>query len=166
MTTLVSVGNAHQHFTRLVDGVIAIAEHLPQPVIVQHGHTPCSSGRIRSISFLAMDDFEHILSAASLLIVHAGCGALINAVRNGLTPVVMARRKRFKEHIDDHQVEIVDQLVAQDKIVRADSADDLLDAVKSAMGLQSTTDFQARPPTAVAMVHKILSNYAARAALK
>ena len=117
MTTFVSVGNAHQPFNRLIDAVVALADRLPQPIVIQYGHSHCISDRIHRVSFMNMDDFERKLVQARLLILHAGCGVLINAMRNGRIPVVMARRKQFGEMVDDHQVELADALSAQKKIL-------------------------------------------------
>ncbi len=164
MTTLVSVGNAHQPFFRLVEATIAIADQLPQPVIVQHGHTPCPSNRIHAISFMDMDEFEKTVSVASLMIVHAGCGTLIHAFRHGHMPVVMARRRGYNEHLDDHQIEIVQAMASQERIIPADSAKDLPGAVNFAMTINRARKRHVGSSFAVSYIGKIISKYANMAA--
>ena len=75
MTTFVSVGNAHQPFTRLIDAVISIAHTLPQPVVVQHGHSPFDNVECRGVVFLDMWAFEFAVREAEVLVLHAGAGS-------------------------------------------------------------------------------------------
>ncbi len=42
------MGNATQPFTRLLDGIAAIARELPQPVFVQSGSTPFRCDGVQS----------------------------------------------------------------------------------------------------------------------
>ena len=110
MSTFVCVGNATQPFRRLLDGVTAIARDLPQPVFVQSGSTPFHAKGCESAPFLNMSEFQSRVDRSKLLIMHAGAGSLITAVRAGKVPVVMARRARYAEHVDDHQIEFAREL--------------------------------------------------------
>ena len=94
MSTFVSVGNANQPFSRLLEAVAILAEQggLPLPVIVQHGHTPFVSTSCKAIDFMAMEDFSEYVQSAELLIIHAGAGSMIHACQAGKVPVVMPRR--------------------------------------------------------------------------
>ncbi|MEW5771875.1 MAG: glycosyltransferase [Pseudomonadota bacterium] len=136
MSTFVSVGNATQPFRRLLDEVARLAAALPQPVVVQHGATPFHADSCRAIPFVDMNEFEHLMASSNLLILHAGAGSVIHAVRAGKVPVVMPRRALFGEHIDDHQIEFARALAAVGRVVLAYESEQLGDAVHRAMALQ------------------------------
>ena len=93
---------------------------LPQPVFVQSGSTPFDAAGCEVAPFLAMSEFERRVAQSTLLIMHAGAGSVITAVRAGKVPVVMPRRARFGEHVDDHQVEFARELAAAGRIVVAE----------------------------------------------
>jgi UDP-N-acetylglucosamine transferase subunit ALG13 len=46
-----------------------------------------------------------------VVITHAGVGSVIGLIESGIFPVVVPRRARHGEHVDDHQEEIA-ELVA------------------------------------------------------
>lgn len=116
MSTFVSVGNANQPFPRLLEAVAGLAEKLPPPVIVQHGHTPTGPGNYQRVAFLSMDQFMNQIKESDLLILHAGAGSILNALSAGKKPVVVPRREEFGEHINNHQVEFASMLAKAGRI--------------------------------------------------
>jgi UDP-N-acetylglucosamine transferase subunit ALG13 len=114
-----TVGTHHQPFERLVRAAIVIAAG--RELVVQHGHTPrLPSGRsVRWQRWLAPAEMQELMSEASLVITHAGVATIVDALRAGQRPLVMARRRHLGEHVDDHQLQIVDALAAMDLIVPA-----------------------------------------------
>jgi UDP-N-acetylglucosamine transferase subunit ALG13 len=48
-----------------------------------------------------------LMRAADVVVVHAGVASIVDAVRAGHRPIVVARRKHLGEHVDDHQLQIV-----------------------------------------------------------
>jgi beta-1,4-N-acetylglucosaminyltransferase len=133
MSTFVTVGNALQPFGRLLDAVAAIAAALPQPVLVQHGHTPFGSKGLDAVAFMAMSKFEAAMAQSRLVITHAGAGSLIHAVRVGKKPVVMPRQHEFGEHIDSHQIELAEAFASINRIVLVKDSGMLGAAVQEAL---------------------------------
>jgi UDP-N-acetylglucosamine transferase subunit ALG13 len=117
MSTFITVGNAHQPFTRLLHSLVPIFPTLPRPIIVQHGHTPFASSIAVAVPFLSMDEFSHRISEAALLIMHAGAGSIITALVAGKRPVVVPRLARFGEHVDDHQNEFALEMARLGRVV-------------------------------------------------
>ena len=139
MSTFVSVGNANQPFARLLEIVSTLAEQdeLPLPVVVQHGYTPFVSVVCEAIAFMSMDDFSNHVQNAELLILHAGAGSMIHACQAGKVPVVMPRRACFGEHIDDHQVELVEAFEQAGLVINVTDEKDLSGAAMRAIKVQS-----------------------------
>ena len=132
MSTFVSVGNAHQPFSRLLNIVSANLHSLPQPVVVQHGHTPYSDSRCIARSFLEMLEFDNLIAEAELVILHAGGGGILQALKFGKVPVIATRRFEFGEHIDDHQVTWGRTLAATQRVVLLDPFEALAAAAREA----------------------------------
>jgi len=162
VSTFVSVGNATQPFRRLLDAVAAIARTLPQPVFAQYGSTPRRYADCDGAQWLPMAEFERRANEARLLILHAGAGSVIHAIRAGKVPVIMPRRASLNEHVDDHQLEFARALADAGKAVIALEAADLSSAVVEALRRQrAPRDAEAAPPL-VGTVDELLRGYAAR----
>lgn len=162
MSTFVSVGNANQSFERLLQAVAALAGQgrLPAPVVVQYGYTPFESTVCQAIDFLSMEDFSRHVLRADLLILHAGAGSMIHACQAAKVPVVVPRRARYGEHIDDHQVELVEAFAQQGLVVRVDGVDDLEVAAQRAIKLQNECDkVPHKEPPLVGMVRETLAMF-------
>lgn len=132
----VTVGNATQGFKRLLDAVDeAAGQGLfgDEPIFIQTGNNPdFHASHCEQQSFLPMSQFEALLRDSSLIISHGGAGTLINILRAGRVPVVMPRRQRYAEHVDDHQIELIQALAEQGRVVPVFESADLKVGVKEA----------------------------------
>jgi beta-1,4-N-acetylglucosaminyltransferase len=54
--------------------------------------------------FLAKEEFDSRIRAASLVIGHAGIGTIVQSLESGTPLLVLPRRKEFGEVVNDHQV--------------------------------------------------------------
>jgi UDP-N-acetylglucosamine transferase subunit ALG13 len=160
MSTFVSVGNALQPFPRLLDAVAAVATKLPRPVIVQFGSGRFDAPDCDARSFVPMEEFERLIVAADLVILHGG-GSIVQALRAGKTPVVMPRRAEYNESVDDHQVTFVETMAQTGRVVVVHDPHELNVAIDQAMSLQRQALGQTRIPELVRMVGDRLERYAA-----
>lgn len=109
-------------FDRLVDALAAFRERHPDATVwVQHGPgrlPPALEGApmVRRDALLARMD------AADVVVTHAGSGSVRDALALGHRPVVVPRLARYGEHINDHQLELVEALAA-----RVEAVTDLTD---------------------------------------
>jgi UDP-N-acetylglucosamine transferase subunit ALG13 len=119
----VTVGNATQGFRRLlyaVDKLVGMGSSGLKPVLIQVGHNAgFQPAHCEAVSFLSMEEFQKQMERADLIITHGGCGTLLSALRLGKVPVVMPRRKQYGEHVNDHQVQLVEALAAEGWVVPA-----------------------------------------------
>jgi UDP-N-acetylglucosamine transferase subunit ALG13 len=59
-----------------------------------------------AFSQLGATEFDRCARAADVVITHAGVGTVMHLLDMGIFPVVVPRRAKRNEHIDDHQVQI------------------------------------------------------------
>lgn len=106
----VVLGTWEMPFTRpLVEIDAALRDGLfTQPVLVQSGKTLYSSERMQLVPFFDKDELERMYEQASLIICQAGVGSIMLGLRKKKKVISIARLAKFDEHIDDHQLEILD----------------------------------------------------------
>jgi len=107
-----------------------------------------------------MEQFEQLVAESELLILHAGAGSVMHAVRAGKIPVVMARKARLGEHVDDHQEELARELERAGRVVVAERPEELLSACIKAKAAQSNAAAEPRIPPMIAMVAAALADCA------
>jgi UDP-N-acetylglucosamine transferase subunit ALG13 len=81
---------------------------LDEPVIVQCGKTAYESPRMTLVPFFDTQALEAMYDRASLIISQAGIGSIMTGLRKHKKVIAIARRRMYDEHIDDHQLEILD----------------------------------------------------------
>ncbi len=167
MSTFVSVGYAKQPFERMLKAVARLAGSLPQPVFVQHGHTPFEFPGFQTTAFMGMEDFEKRMEETDLLILHAGAGSVSHAIRAGKIPVIMPRRAEYGEHVNDHQVEFAHALAETGLTVVAEEPEHFEAAIEEALRRQEGLQRQrcsgvpgSAEPRMVALIRAALGEYA------
>jgi len=166
VSTFVSVGNAKQPFRRLLDAVTQLADVLPSPVLVQHGHTPFISPRCKAVAFLGMEEFEASVRGAELVILHAGAGSIIHALQAGKLPVVVPRLAEYGEHVNNHQMDLARALVGTGRVVVALNLDELLNSIREALSrqrdhIQERAATAATEPGMVGLIRQALAEFSA-----
>src|SRR5690554_3415054 len=106
----VTVGTQDFNFMRLLKAVEKAVENkwIQEEVIAQIGNNKFQSDHIHCIPFLDKDEFNEYIGKARFVISHAGTGSIITALKRGKKVIAVARLALFGEHIDDHQLEILD----------------------------------------------------------
>ncbi len=108
MTTLVTVGNTPRPFPRLLRLVTDSLAELPKPVVVQHGPAPFSDPGCLCVEKLPAPEYRRWLEEASLVICHAGQGAMLEAAALRKPIIAVPRLAHLGEHIDDHQIQLAE----------------------------------------------------------
>jgi beta-1,4-N-acetylglucosaminyltransferase len=104
----VTVGNHNQGFERLIKKMDEIASKIDEKVIMQIGSTNYLP--VNAEYFCFKDNFEEIVKLnrdARVVICHAGVGCMLTALDQKKPVIMVPRLKKYNEHLDDHQLEIV-----------------------------------------------------------
>jgi UDP-N-acetylglucosamine transferase subunit ALG13 len=124
----VTVGTHHQPFQRLLDAL----DSLPaDELVVQFGHGRPPAGIRQASAFMGFTEMLENFDAADAVVTHAGVGSILCARRAGHVPVVVPRQRRYAEHVDDHQVELTQELDALGAVVAVWEMDRLASAAAS-----------------------------------
>ncbi len=160
----VTVGNSTQDFRRLLETVDTLAGQgtLGDRVFMQVGNCPGFTPlHCDAAPFLSPEEFQRKMQEARLVICHAGAGTLLHIFRAGKVPVVMPRRKKYGEHVDDHQVESVRLLTEEGRVVAAYEAEDLPAAIIEATR-RSAQPLRPSPTKMIELVAQAIRELSAR----
>ena len=118
----VTLGTQDKSFSRLLEAIdCEIANGLiKEKVIVQAGFTEYSSKRMEILKFISMDEFNKYIKECNLLITHAGVGSIMSGLNNNKKVIAVARLAAYKEHTNDHQIQIAMEFAKEGYILYAD----------------------------------------------
>jgi UDP-N-acetylglucosamine transferase subunit ALG13 len=157
----VTVGNATQGFMRLLESVERLARSgalAQEEIFMQTGNNlSFHSDRCQHQSFITMEEFQRRLTSADVIISHGGC-TVFQVLRLGKVPVVMPRVRRYREHINDHQLDFVKAMAQEKWVVPAYESEDLAQAIHEARNRPLQTWMPSRMPQLIGQaVHELLS---------
>ncbi len=107
----VSLGTNDKSFERLlkaIDKEIQLG-NIKDKVIVQSGYTKYSSNNMEVIDLMPMDKFNKCVDDCDILITHGGVGTILDGLKKGKKIIAFPRLSKYQEHVNDHQIEIIDE---------------------------------------------------------
>lgn len=115
----VTLGTQDKTFERLlieIDELIA-QKVISDEVVVQSGNTKYESKNMTVFDFINMEEFEHYISKCDILITHGGVGSILSGINHGKKVIAVARLAKYKEHENDHQLQIISEFVDKNLIL-------------------------------------------------
>ncbi len=114
----VTVGSQKFQFNRLLIEIDRLIEEkeITEEVFAQIGYSDYKPKNYEYKEFLDRDKFNDVMSRCDKVITHGGTGAIIGAVKRGKKVVAVPRLKKFGEHVDDHQFQIINEFKNMDFI--------------------------------------------------
>ena len=129
---LVTLGTQDKTFVRLLDEIDKLINKgiIQDKVIVQAGFTKYSSDNMEIFDLIPQDEFNNLMSKADLVITHGGVGNIISALEKNKKVIAVPRLAKYKEHINDHQTQIIAKFNALGYIIGLQDVDELDMALK------------------------------------
>ena len=155
---LITVGTEKFPFNRLMQWIdTLISQDLIQPekeeVVIQYGSCTVIPSRTRSYSVLKETDFLSLVDEARIIIAHCGEGTIDLLALINKPFILVPRSHNFREHVDDHQIELANQLTKLG-IPIANSPQDLVDFLAQPF----TAQFSATPAKYYAQASLLLED--------
>lgn len=94
-------------------------------VYAQKGYSEYQPKNYEYVDFLNKDEFEKTIAKSSLIITHSGVGSIITAIQSGKPVIVYPRLCKYKEHVDDHQLEIAEAFEKKNFVLCCKEKEDL-----------------------------------------
>ncbi len=128
----ITVGTHEQPFERLIKWVDKLVENkiIKEKVIVQKGYTDFEPKYCESYPLISYEEMQRYLKDARIVITHGGPASFIAPLAIGKIPIVVPRKKKFNEHVNDHQLEFTKEVEKRMKnIIVVESEKELEDAI-------------------------------------
>lgn len=115
----VTLGTQDKDFSRLLKAIDKEIEkgEIKEKVVVQAGYTKYQSTNMEIFDLIPTDEFDKLIEKSSLVITHGGVGSILSAIKKNKPVIAAARLKKFKEHTNDHQKQIIEEFTKQGYIL-------------------------------------------------
>lgn len=134
MHIFVTVGSQKFQFDRLIkalDNLVA-QNRIIDSLFAQTGYCTYVVKNFPCNSFLDRDQFTREMDRADIIITHGGTGVIIEAIKKRKKVIAVPRLSYYGEHVDDHQVELLDQFSKSQLICEWRDCDTLDEAIEIA----------------------------------
>jgi UDP-N-acetylglucosamine transferase subunit ALG13 len=123
----VTVGTHEQPFDRLVQEVDRLKgeDIIRDDIFVQTGYSIYKPQFCEYKDFIRFDEMMTRMTEAEVVITHGGTGSIMLVLYHQKVPLVMPRQKKYREHIDDHQVLFCKAMADKKKIIAVYEIDEL-----------------------------------------
>lgn len=128
----ITLGSQKFQFNRLLKVVDELCEKkmISAEVYAQVGYSDYTPKNYKYKDFLDREAFAREMDKADIVITHGGTGAIIGAVKKNKKVIAVPRLAKYGEHVDDHQIQLVEQFKEQNLICGIKDCDELEKAIK------------------------------------
>lgn len=129
---LVMLGTQNNSFHRLLEEVEKLIKNnvINEEVIVQAGYTKYESSNMEVFSLIAQEELEKYQEKANFIITHGGVGSIIGALKKGKKVIAIPRLHKYGEHVNDHQMQIVETFEKEGYIIGINDVSELEKAIE------------------------------------
>lgn len=111
----VTVGTHEQPFNRLVKAVDDLKRNgsIHEDVFIQTGYSTYQPEVCEWKPFLSYTEMNQKIEAASIIISHGGPASFLAAMKLGIPVLIVPRQMKYSEHVNNHQLVFVKELVSR-----------------------------------------------------
>lgn len=120
---LVTLGTQKEPFVRLLDYVEK--SNIKDRIIVQAGYTNYESNKMEMYDFFTYDTMDGLVDLADIIITHGGTGSIVEPLKKNKKIIACSRLEKYREHINDHQLELVDKFYEEGYLLKIDETNNL-----------------------------------------
>ncbi len=121
----IAVGTQRQQFSRLFKIVDNSKMLSKKEIIAQAGFTKYNSNKITMLDFISQEQLDDYIEKSEFVICHGGVGTIFSCLAKKKKVLVVPRLKKYKEHKNDHQLEICKQLQKEGYILFLEENEDI-----------------------------------------
>ncbi len=128
----VMLGTQNNSFHRLLEEVQKNIDNgnINEEVVVQKGYTKFESKDMTLFDEISQDKFNKLIDKADLIITHGGVGSIITSITKGKKVIAVPRLQKYGEHVNDHQLDIIESFNEKGYIIGLHDVSELGNALK------------------------------------
>ena len=129
---LVLLGTQNNSFHRLLEEIEKNIEDgtIKEQVIVQAGYTKFKSNNMEIFDLIPKEKLEKYQEEANYIITHGGVGSIIESLKKEKKVIAVPRKQKYGEHVNDHQIDIVQTFNEKGYLIGLNDLEELKDAIK------------------------------------
>ena len=114
----VTLGSQKFQFNRLLREIDRLIEsgEIREPVYAQTGYSDYVPQHYEFQAFMDREEYKRCEESADIIITHGATGSIISAVKKGRKVIAVPRLKKYGEHVDDHQIQLIREFRRQNLI--------------------------------------------------
>ena len=127
----VILGTQDKTFERLLKYIDKNIElgNIREEVVVQAGQTKYESNNMKILQLITMDEFKKYIKTCDYIITHGGVGSILDGLNASKKIIAVPRLAKYGEHVNDHQVQIIDEFASKGYILSCDNLEKLGDVI-------------------------------------
>lgn len=127
----VTLGSQKFQFNRLLKKIDELIEagHLQDKVFAQIGYSDYIPENFEYEQFVDRERFARLEADADVIITHGGTGAIVGALKKRKKVIAVPRLAKYGEHVDNHQLQIIEQFSEMGFIVPCNDIAELQDSL-------------------------------------
>jgi len=129
---LVTLGTQDKKFNRLLEEIdkLILDKKIKDEVVVQAGFSKdYKSDNMKIFELISKVEFDDLIEKCDILITHGGVGAILTGLKYNKKVIAIPRLKKYKEHVNDHQIQIVSNFHDEGYIVGINEVEELENAI-------------------------------------
>lgn len=129
---LVTLGTQDKKFNRLLEEIdkLILDKKIKDEVVVQAGFSKdYKSDNMKIFELISKVEFDDLIEKCDILITHGGVGAILTGLKYNKKVIAIPRLKKYKEHVNDHQIQIVSNFHDEGYIIGINEVEELEDAI-------------------------------------
>lgn len=139
----VMLGTQNNSFERLLKKIDELIDKniISEEVIVQAGYTKYESRnkKMKIMDFMPREELDEFEEKANFIITHGGVGSIITSLEKRKKVIAVPRLHQYGEHVNNHQIEIVQKFNKSGNIIGLQDVEGLEEAIKK------VKEFQPKP---------------------
>lgn len=134
------LGSQKFQFNRLLKTVDYLIDTgvIKEEVLAQVGFSDYIPHNFEYRKFFDYPVMADLIQKADIIITHGGTGSIVGAVKAGKKTIAIPRKAEYKEHVDDHQIQIIKLFDEQNLICACEECEQL----ESALEMVRTTTYK------------------------
>ncbi len=128
----VTLGTQDKPFDRLLKAIDKEIEkgNIKGEVVVQAGCTKYESKNMKIFDLIPLDEFDELMGKCDYLITHGGVGSIVTGLNKDKKVIAVPRLEKYGEHINDHQLQIIENFDKEGYIIGCTNLDELGEKLK------------------------------------
>ena len=117
----VTLGSQKFQFNRLLRALDELS--LDEKIFAQIGYSDYHPKNYEYKEFLDRVEFSLMMDKSDIVITHGGTGAIMSALKKEKKVIAVPRLAKYGEHVDDHQLQLIEQFKDLDLIYSCENMD-------------------------------------------